>query len=80
VEEGLWTATSLAQSLPAGLLDEARHAFVAGLGVSSAVAATGIAALAVVSAVALRRIAIPAPRALKPSRAAAPAASAAGCG
>ena len=80
VEEGLWTATSLAPSLPAGLLDEARHAFVAGLGVSSAVAATGIAALAVVSAVALRRIAIPAPRALKPSRKAAPAASAAGCG
>ncbi len=80
VQEGLWTATSLAQSLPAGLLDEARHAFVAGLGVSSAVAAAGIAALAVVSAVALRRIAIPAPRALKPSRAAAPAASAAGCG
>ncbi|MFS2054654.1 MFS transporter, partial [Variovorax sp. CT11-76] len=36
VEEGLWSATSLAQSLPAGLLDEARHAFVAGLGVSSA--------------------------------------------
>jgi DHA2 family multidrug resistance protein-like MFS transporter len=59
VEEGLWSATSLAQSLPAGLLDEARHAFVAGLGVSSAVAAAGIAALAVLSAVALRRIAIP---------------------
>ena len=80
VQEGLWTATSLAQSLPAGLLDEARHAFVVGLGVSSAVAAAGIAALAVLSAVALRRIAIPAPRALKPSRKAAPAASAAGCG
>lgn len=55
-EENLWAVLSIAERVPQALIDYAKSAFVSGLAVSALVATTGIAALAVVSAVALRRI------------------------
>ncbi|MGH8428869.1 MAG: MFS transporter, partial [Solimonas sp.] len=55
VEDSLWAASSVAERLPAGLIDEARTAFTCGLVVASIVAAIGTAILAILSAMALRR-------------------------
>lgn len=54
--DSLSGASSVAERLPVGLLDEARTAYTAGLNVAAAVTGVAILALAVLSAAALRRI------------------------
>lgn len=56
VIDSLWAATALAAELPSGLLAQARAAFVSGLQGAALVSAAGVAVLAVLSAVALRRV------------------------
>jgi DHA2 family multidrug resistance protein-like MFS transporter len=46
----------VAQHLPAGLLEQARTAFIQGLSLSTSLSALGIAILAILAALALRHI------------------------
>ena len=57
VGDSIWAATSVADRLPGGLLEQAREAFTAGFNVAAIVGAIGILVLAVISAVALRHVA-----------------------
>jgi MFS transporter, DHA2 family, multidrug resistance protein len=59
VRDSLWSAVSVASHLPDGLLDEARAAFVAGFTGASLASAIGVALLAAVAAVTLRRVGRP---------------------
>jgi MFS transporter, DHA2 family, multidrug resistance protein len=56
VEDSLWAVSSVADRVPRGLVDQAEAAFISGLSVSAIFATLGVAVLAVLSAVALRRI------------------------
>ncbi|MBB4019424.1 DHA2 family multidrug resistance protein-like MFS transporter [Chelatococcus caeni] len=56
VADSLWAASAIAGALPAGLIDAARGAFMAGFTTAAAVSAASVAILAVLAAVALRHV------------------------
>ncbi|MDQ8727226.1 MFS transporter [Bradyrhizobium sp. LHD-71] len=56
VEDSLWAASSVADHLPAGLLDVAKTCFTTGMSAAAAVATIGTSILALLCAVTLRRI------------------------
>jgi MFS transporter, DHA2 family, multidrug resistance protein len=56
VEDSLWAVSSVADRVPRELVDQAEAAFIFGLSVSAIFATVGVAVLAILSAVALRRI------------------------
>ncbi|PKM29649.1 MAG: MFS transporter [Gammaproteobacteria bacterium HGW-Gammaproteobacteria-12] len=56
VGDSLWASSAVAQHLPAGLLEQARAAFIQGLSLSTSLSALGIAILAILAALALRHI------------------------
>jgi len=59
VADSLWAASAIAGRLPAGLIDEARAAFMAGFTAAAVVSAVSVAILAVLAAVALRHVGRP---------------------
>lgn len=56
VQDSLWSATSVADSLPLGLIEQAKEAFTFGLNMANWVGAIVIFILAMLSAIALRHI------------------------
>lgn len=58
VSDSLWSASSIASELPAGLLVEAQTAFTTGFHTAAAISAFSIALLAILAAVTLHRIGI----------------------
>lgn len=56
VSDSLAASISVAHALPAGLLEQAQAAFMAGFNVAAAVSAVGIACLAVLAAIKLRHV------------------------
>ena len=56
VQDSLWSATSVADSLPLGLFEQAKEAFTFGLNMVNWVGAIVIFILAMLSAIALRHI------------------------
>ncbi|WP_238534206.1 MFS transporter [Advenella kashmirensis] len=58
VSDSLAASISVAHALPAGLLEQAQAAFMAGFNVAAAVSAVGIACLAVLAAIKLRHVAV----------------------
>ncbi|QPF75537.1 MFS transporter [Roseateles sp. DAIF2] len=56
VLDSLWAAQSVAPELPAGLLEQARQAFVAGFGGAALLSAASVALLALLSSVTLRQV------------------------
>jgi DHA2 family multidrug resistance protein-like MFS transporter len=58
VGDSLWAASSIAQRLPDGLLDEARVAFTLGFHTAAAASAIGVAILAVLAAMTLRHVGV----------------------
>ncbi len=58
VSDSLAASISVAHALPAGLLEQAQAAFMAGFNVAAAVSAVGIACLAVLAAIKLRHVTV----------------------
>lgn len=58
VGDSLWAASSVASDLPPGLIGDAQAAFTAGFSIAAAVSAAGVAILAVLAAVSLRRVGV----------------------
>ena len=56
VSDSLWAASAIAAELPAGLIEEAQIAFVAGFNTAAIFSASSVALLVVLAAVALRHV------------------------
>ena len=56
VSDSLWAASAIAPELPAGLIEEARIAFIAGFNGAAVFSALSVTVLVVLAAVALRHV------------------------
>ena len=56
VSDSLWAATAIAPDLPAGLIEEAQIAFVAGFHGAAVFSAVSVTVLVILAAVALRHV------------------------
>ncbi|TAJ84577.1 MFS transporter [Reyranella sp.] len=60
VNDSLWAVSSIASRLPADLVEQAQAAFIAGFNLASVASAVGVAMLAILAAVALQHVGVPA--------------------